>query len=111
MRKIKFMTEEFFRSFHKSLLKNLLLMAMFSISLVMTVTWAPTILIWETAILIQHSSWDRIWCPLELMSSEDSEIEDSLMTVTGCRNMMDYYETLRSSKDCPIISVDIPDLL
>ena len=37
MRKIRFMAEEFFRSFHKSLLKNLLLMVIFSISLVMTV--------------------------------------------------------------------------
>lgn len=37
MRKTIFMLEEFFRSFRKSVFKNLLLMLMFSISLVMAV--------------------------------------------------------------------------
>ena len=37
MGKIKFMAEEFFRSFRKNLFKNVLLMAMFSTSMVMTV--------------------------------------------------------------------------
>ncbi|MCI9539328.1 MAG: hypothetical protein HFG35_13880 [Eubacterium sp.] len=111
MRKIRFMTEEFFRSIHKSLLKNLLLMAMFSISLVMTVIMASYYFdLGDRYLGSTQQLGDKIWCPLELMSSEDSEIEDSLMTVTGCQNMMAYYETLRSSKDCPIISVDIPDL-
>ena len=37
MRKLQFMAEEFFRSFRMSLFKNLLLMVVFSISLVMVV--------------------------------------------------------------------------
>lgn len=80
MRKIKFITEEFFRSFHKSLLKNLLLMAMFSISHVMMVIMASYYFdLGDRYLGSTQQLGDRIWCPLELMSSEDSEIEDSLM--------------------------------
>lgn len=112
MRKIRFMTEEFFRSFHKSLLKNLLLMVMFSISLVMTVIMGSYYFdLGDRYPDITQQVGDRIRCPLEFMAENDSEIEDSLMTVTGCQNMMDYYETIRSSKDCPIISVEIPGII
>ena len=112
MRKIRFMTEEFFRSFHKSLLKNLLLMVMFSISLVMTVIMGSYYFdLGDRYPDITQQVGDRIWCPLEFMAENDSEIEDSLMTVTGCQNLMDYYETIRSSKDCPIISVEIPGII
>ncbi|MCI8364540.1 MAG: hypothetical protein HFG34_06275, partial [Eubacterium sp.] len=111
MRKIRFMTEEFFRSFHKSLLKNLLLMVMFSISLVMTVIMGSYYFdLGDRYPDITQQVGDRTWCPLELMAENDREIEDCLMTVTGCRNMMDYYETIRSSKNCPIISVQIPGI-
>lgn len=109
MRKIRFMAEEFFRSFHKSLLKNLLLMVMFSISLVMTVIMGSYYFgLGERHHESTQQVGDRTWCPLDLMTENDSEIEESLMTATGCQNMMDYYETLRSSRDCPIISVEVP---
>ena len=112
MRKIRFMTEEFFRSFHKSLLKNLLLMVMFSISLVMTVIMGSYYFgLGERHHESTRQVGDRTWCPLDLMTENDSEIEESLMTATGCQNMMEYYETLRSSKDCPIISVEIPNII
>ncbi|MCI8364528.1 MAG: hypothetical protein HFG34_06215 [Eubacterium sp.] len=111
MRKIRFMAEEFFRSFHKSLLKNLLLMVMFSISLVMTVIMGSYYFgLGERHHESTQQVGDRTWCPLDLMTENDEEIEESLMTATGCRNMMDYYETLRSSKNCPIISVQIPGI-
>ena len=106
------MAEEFFRSFHKSLLKNLLLMVMFSISLVMTVIMGSYYFgLGERHHESTQQVRDRTWCPLDLMTENDSEIEESLMTATGCQNMMEYYETLRSSKDCPIISVEIPNII
>lgn len=109
MRKIRFAAEEFFRSFHKSLLKNLLLMAMFSISLVMAVIMGSYYFdLGDRYPDATRQVGDSVWCPLDLMTENDDEIENSLMTVKGCRNMMDYYETLRSSEDCPIISVDTP---
>lgn len=111
MRKIRFMTEEFFRSFHRSLLKNLLLMVMFSISLVMAVIMGSYYFdLGDRYPDTTQQVGDRTWCPLELMAENDSEIEESLMTVMGCQNMMDYYETLRTSKNCPIISVEIPGI-
>ena len=109
MRKIRFMVEEFLRSFQKSLLKNLLLMAMFSISLVMTVIMGSYYFdLGDRYRDATRQVGDRTWCALDLMTENDSEIENSLTTVTGCQNMMDYYEALRSSKECPVISLDTP---
>lgn len=107
MRKVRFIIEEFFRSFRKSLFKNILLMFMFSISLVMTVIMGSYYfdLGDRYAVLTQQDD-DRIWCNLDIMMENDSEIWNSFSTVTGCRNMIDYYETLRSSEDCSIISID-----
>lgn len=76
MRKIRFITEEFFRSFQKSLLKNLLLMVMFSISLVITVIMGSYYFdLRDRYPDITQQVGDSIWCPLELMAENDSEIE------------------------------------
>lgn len=109
MRKIRFMVEEFFRSFRKGFLKNLLLMAMFSISLVMAVIMGAYYFdMGDRYTDATKQVEDSTWCDLELMTENYSEIENSFTTVSGCQNMMDYYETLRSSENCPIISLDTP---
>lgn len=105
MSKIRFMAEEFFRSFQKSLLKNLLLMAMFSISLVMAVLMSSYYL----DLGEREQDWGQqlddgsIWYNLEI-NRDDTEIFNTFHTVKGCQNMMDYYERLRSSEKYPIFS-------
>ena len=110
MRKIRFIAEELFRSFRKSLFKNILLMIMFSISLVMTVLMSSYYLDIgdRIAVLDETIDKDTIWCNLDYMTTSDSGFgADTFNTVTGCRSMLDYYDELHSSKEGTIISVNI----
>ena len=105
MRKIRFMAEEFFRSFQKSLLKNILLMVIFSISFVMSVLMCSYYfdLGERYSDMTQHVG-DSEWYNLELMT-DSREITDSFSNVMGCRNIMNYYEELCSG-DCPVFSLN-----
>lgn len=110
MRKIRFIVEELFRSFRKSLLKNILLMIMFSICLVMTVLMSSYYLDLgdRCAVLDEMIDKDTIWCNLDYMTTSDcGDLTDDFNTVTGCRNMLDYYDELHVSKESPIISINI----
>lgn len=104
MRKTIFMLEEFFRSFQKSVFKNLLLMLMFSISLVMAVIMCSYYLDLgerhsDTARVMENSTW----FDLEL-STDSTEIVNTFASDAGCRNMMAYYEKIRGLKTYPILS-------
>ncbi len=110
MRKIKFIAGELFRSFRKSLFKNMLLMTMFSISLVMTVLMSSYYLDLgdRYAVLDEMIDKDVIWCNLDYMTTSDSgDFAHIFNTVTGCRNVLDYYDELHLSKESPIISVNL----
>lgn len=106
MWKIKFVAEEFFRSFQKSLFKNILIMIMFSIGMVMAVLMCSYYFDVgdRYSDMTQHVG-DSEWYNLELLS-DGTEITDSFSTVTGCRNMMDYYEELSSLEDYPSFSLN-----
>lgn len=105
MGKIRFMAGEFFRSFRKSLLKNLLLMAIFSISLVMAVLMSSYYL----DLGEREEDWGQqlddgsIWYDLEI-SRDSEEISNTFYTIQGCQNMLDYYERLRRLDRYPIFS-------
>lgn len=103
---IKFMVEEFFRSFRKNLFKNLLLMAMFSTSLVMTILMGSYYLdLGECNPYMprfqENGTWYRIG-----VDEDTTDMDDSTNTVQGCRNIMEYYERLHDSEEHPIFSVD-----
>ncbi len=109
MRKIRFVLEEFFRSFHKSIFKNMLLMLMFSISLVMGVLMCSYYLDMgdrykDTTQHIGDSTWHSL--NIVMADYESNHISDSFTTVTGCRNMMNYYEELSSSQEYPFFSLN-----
>lgn len=109
MRKIRFVMEEFFRSFHKSIFKNILLMLMFSISLVMGVLMCSYYLDMgdrykETTQHIGDSTWYSI--NYVMADYESNHVVDSFTTVTGCRNMMNFYEELSSSQEYPFFSLN-----
>lgn len=109
MRKIRFMAEEFFRNFQKSLFKNILLMAVFSISLIMAVIMCSYYLDmgdrYEES--VQHIEDDR-WYSLNFIMAdyECNQLPNTFTTVKGCRNMMDYYEELSSSEEYPFFSLN-----
>lgn len=107
MGKIKFAAEEFFRSFRKNLFKNVLLMVMFSIGMAMTVLMGSYYL--DLGELDpdtpSYRTEDGTWYVIGVGDENTLEMEDSIDTVQGCRNMMEYYERLHDSAEHPVISV------
>ncbi len=106
MRKMKFIAEEFLRSFRKSLFKNILLMLMLSISLVMAVIMCSYYFdlgdrYSDMNVHIGDSSWQTM-----ALGLDRDEFTNSFTTVAGCRNMMNYYETLSSSAEYPMFSAN-----
>lgn len=107
MWKIRFMAEEFFRSFQKSLFKNILLMLMFSISLIMAVIMCSYYVgLGERYEGITQKVDGREWYALDLMTESSREVINQFMTVGRCRDMVDYYEELKSLDEAPIISIN-----
>ncbi len=107
MRKIRFMIEEFFRSFQKSLFKNILLMLMFSISLVMAVIMCSYYVgLGERYESITQKVDGREWYALDLITESGQEVTNQFTTVRRCRDMVDYYETLKSLEEAPIMSIN-----
>ena len=107
MRKLRFMAEEFFRSFRMSLFKNLLLMVVFSISLVMVVIMGSYY--FELGDRYSDSVkkiGDQTWYYMTILGEEESmnEFEDAFTSAAGCYDMMEYEAELRSSRDYPILS-------
>lgn len=106
MGKIRFVAEEFFRSFHKSLFKDILLMGMFSISLFTAVLMGSYY--FDLGDRYQENSQQAeggIWYSLSLMYEGTGEISNSMTTSSGCWDMMDYYEAVTSLKEYPMISL------
>ena len=104
MRKIRFMCEEFLRSFRKSLFKNILLMIMFSFSIVMTIIMCSYYFdIDERYSIISTDIENSSWYNTTLHMDSSNEI--NLNTVSECRNLMSYYEYLISSNS-KIVSIN-----
>ena len=106
MQRIRFMAEEFFRSFQKSLFKNILLMLMFSISLLMAIIMCSYYVgLGERYETTTQKVDGREWYPLDLMTESGQEVSNQFTTVGRCRDMVDYYETLKSLEEAPILSI------
>ena len=108
MGKIKFIAEEFFRSFRKNLLKDLLLMVIFSIGFVMVVLMGSYYLdLGERySDSAQYYEENGIWYRAGLEFFKDrSEVLSNLDTISGCQNVLAYYEKIRNMKNHPLMSV------
>lgn len=105
MLKLWFILEEFFRSFRKGLFRDILLMIIFSISIVMAVILCSYYFdIGERYSELQQHLDDSRWYLLKV-NMESNDFYESFSTVTGCRNVMNYYETIASSEEYPVISL------
>lgn len=110
MRKVKFILEEFFRSFRKGIFRNILLAVMFSLSLIMTVIMSSYYLDLgdRYARMDELLSEDELWCNLDYyMSGDMDELYAGFDSAQGCRNIINYYEDIHSLTDCRIMSVSI----
>lgn len=105
MQKVIFIAEEFFRSFRKSLFKDILLMIMFSTGLVMAVLMGSYYLELgqQYADSIRYTG-NGIWYGISVYD-DMGEIGESLVTEDGCVNMLEYYDELSSMEGNPIYSV------
>ena len=106
MFRLRFILEEFFRSFRKSLFKDILLMLIFSISIVMAVILCSYYFdMGERYSEINQHIDDSEWHNLETLT-ESRDYLESFSTVTGCRNVMNYYEAIADSEQYPMLSVN-----
>lgn len=114
MRKIRFMAEEFFRSFRKGFFKNLILMVLFSIGLVMAVLMGSYYLDlgeWhDDDMSLNHDEGGK-WYSVSYDSMALGELDDSLKTARACWNMVDFYERLRNIEGHPLMAVDTSQML
>lgn len=107
MRKVRFIAEEFIRSFRMSLFKNLLLMAVFSISLIMVVIIGSYYFdLGDRYSDSVQKIGDHTWYYMTIFSEEEmtDEFTDAFATASGCYDMMDYEKELRASPDYPVMS-------
>lgn len=104
MQKIIFIVEEFFRSFRRSLFKDILLMFMFSTGFIMAVLMGSYYLelgqqYADSISYTGDGTWYRITVYDDL-----GEIFDSFVTTDGCINMLEYYDALSHLEENPIYS-------
>lgn len=105
MRIVVFIVEEFFRSFRKSLFKNILLMFMFSIGLVMAVLMGSYYLeLGEQYSDTIRYAGDGTWYDITVDGDDGQEFMDSFVTTDGCINMLEYYDALSHLEENPTYS-------
>lgn len=106
--KIKFIAEELYRSFWSSWYKDILLMIMFSISLVLAVVMCSYYMdFWGRGPEARDAEDNSAWYSAGSMQTEeaDKDFNNAFSTVRGCRNLMDYYARLNDSQEYSLISI------
>ncbi len=106
MAKIKLIFEELYRSFWNSWFKDILLMLMFSISLVMAVIMCSYYFDLGEGKPDMADYEDSTWYGIMAEMNEERGFTDNFTTVNGCMNMLEYYEDLAESKEHPIICIN-----
>lgn len=108
MRKILLIGEEFIRSFQKSLIKNILLMVVFSMAILMAVIMSSYYLDLgeREEDLKTNFSEDGVWYKTGLEINDYNELISSLITAKSAENIMNYYEEIHHIKDHPVMSVN-----
>ena len=105
---MNFMLREFFRSFKGSLLKNILLMLLFTISVIISVimfTYYADVKERDSDIVQENEN--GVWYSMDFCcrNGEYTEVFNTLSTAKGCRNLVDYGQTLRNLDDWPLYTL------
>lgn len=108
MGKIKFILEELLRSFQQSLIRNILLMIMFSICLLMTVIMSSYYLNLGEANEYDISNYDKEgrWYYMMLSPDERNDFDNNLLISKTSLEVMDYYNRIRNIDNHPVMSVN-----
>jgi len=106
MSKVRFLLEELFRSFKNSIFKDIILMTMFTISVVMSVIMCSHYMDIgdKTSSLIKQEK-DSTWYSIEGVDTMMS-VSTDFYTVSGCRNVMNFYDKILSSEKYTFYSVN-----
>lgn len=106
MKKIKFIIEEFLRSFRKSLFKNLLIMVMFTISFIMTAIMCSYYLDlherYGNDMYIDNSQYYNL-----SYSDDAAEIFNHCNTVNSCMNVINYCREIQENEEYDVVAMDI----
>lgn len=108
MGKIRFIFEEFFRSFQKGIIKNILLMIMFFICITMTVLMSSYYLDLGERDSDSVGNYDKdgTWYNIRFAGEDWLEFEKSFRTAKDSQNVMDYYEEIYSTPSHPVMSIN-----
>ncbi len=106
--KIKFIAEELYRSFWSSWYKDILLMIMFSISLVLAVVMCSYYMDLggrgpDTIDAEDSSTWYSSGS--EQTEEADRDYDNAFSTVRGCRNVMSYFARLNDTEEYSLMSI------
>lgn len=97
MCRLIFIFEEFVRSVQNSIVKNILLMSMFSLSIVMMVLMTSYYFQLDQKYeLVSCDIDDTEWYNITIDEEDDMEFNEVLKTVSGCKRVMNYYDDIVS---------------
>lgn len=106
MSKFSFLISELLRSFRKSIFKDIVLMVMFTISIIMSVIMCSHYLdINDKLSELVQKAGDSSWYHIDACSQGEGYIS-GLSTVSGSRNLMNYYEEITGRDKFSIFSVN-----
>lgn len=106
--RVKFMADELYRSFWNSWYKDILLMLLFSISLVLTVVMCSYYVDLGERDPDSASYEDSVWYDVSIIDDQQQNwdiFDSAFSTVKGCQSVMSYYDRLSCSKEHPLISI------
>ncbi|MBE5936802.1 MAG: hypothetical protein E7265_02095 [Lachnospiraceae bacterium] len=108
MGKIHFIFDEFFRSFQKGIINNILLMIMFSICITMTVLMSSYYLDLgeRTSDSVSNYDEDGTWYNIRFEGQDWIEVEKSFETAKDSQKVMDYYKEVYSIPSHPVMSIN-----
>lgn len=108
MGKIEFVLSEFFRSFRKNLLKDILLMVMITIGSVMSVILCSYYLDLneKNDLLNSQRIEDGTWYSAGFVGNDDEYFYEQLSSIKGCNNIINYFEEIAYDEKNPMFFVD-----
>lgn len=108
MGKIEFVLSEFFRSFRKNLLKDILLMVMITIGSVMSVILCSYYLDLneKNDLLNSQRIEDGTWYSAGFVGNDDESFYEQLSSIKGCNNIINYFEKIAYDEKNPMFFVD-----
>ncbi len=106
--KIEFVLSEFFRSFRKSLFKDILLMIMILIGSVMTIILCSYYFDMNEQNDINSENIENgTWYSAGFENFDDGDLYNSLSSIKGCKDILSYFEKMAFYENHPMFFADM----